>query len=187
MGLMNRAVFLVVPALVLALALVPGLSPKAGEPLRAGHYGGPAAGTWSVTSSPKWLRSVALAAIGLREGLSEVPASGSCRGVIGLDVPGDGAPITGAARCEFPGELARYNDRVASLSATETAGGVSGTGSCCGGPAVDWKATREGDRITGTATGSTGVTPMSVETRFGSVEVSLRVDWTVRFVADRVP
>ncbi len=180
---MNRAVL----PMLLALAAAPGVAPMAADPLPAGHYGGPATGTWSVTSSPKWLRSVALGAIALREGLSSVPASGSCSGVIGLDVPGGGAPITGAARCEFPGELARYDDRVASLNASETASGLTGTGSCCGGPAIEWTASRDGERLTGAVSGSTGVTPMSVETRFGSMEVSLRVDWTVRFAANRVP
>ena len=174
--------------MLLALAIAPGASSQAADPLPAGHYGGPASGSWTVTSSPKWLKSLALTAIELREGVDEIPSSGTCGGFVGLDVPGGGGPITGAARCEFPGELARYNDRVATLTATETATGVAGTATCCGSDQqVAWSAERNGESLTGSVSGSTSVTPVSVSTRFGSVEVSLRVDWSVQFEADRAP
>jgi len=177
-------VFLSVLA-VTGLALVP--APRAAVPLAAGHYGGPASATWSVVSSPRWLGAAALKLIARGEGLSDLPAKGSCEGVVGLDVPGDGGPITGLGRCEFAGELARYNDRVVSLKAAEGGDEVTGSASCCGaGEVAQWTARRVGaDGLTGSASGSTAAPGISVETRFGDIEVSLRVDWTVRFAATR--
>jgi len=168
------------------VALTP--APWASTPLPAGHYAGPATATWSVTSSPGWLGGLALKAIEVREGVDDIPASGSCTGVVGLNVPGGGATFTGAARCEFAGGLAKYNNRVASLAGQESGGGVQGTATCCGtGEEIRWSARRDaGNVLTGEAAGSNSATAVSVETWLGDVEVSLRVDWTVSFVATRV-
>ena len=106
--------------------------------------------------------------------------------MVGLDVGDDGA-ITGAARCEFTGDLARYNDRVASLVATEVGSGLVGTAGFCGiERTVPWTATRTDAGLTGQASGSAEATAVSVETPLGTVEVSLRVDWSVSFHAVRV-
>jgi hypothetical protein len=176
--------FLATTAAVVALA--PG--PRAATPLPAGHYAGPATATWSVTSSPRWLVGLALKAIEVREGVDDIPASGSCTGVVGLNVPGGGAAFTGAARCEFAGGLAKYNNRVASLAGQEFGTGVRGTATCCGtGEEIRWSARRDADNVvTGEAAGSNTATAISVKTWLGDVEVSLRVDWTVAFVATRV-
>lgn len=171
-----------------AAVVVLAPAPWAATPLPAGHYAGPATATWTVTSSPKWLGGLALKAIELREGVEDIPASGSCTGVVGLNVPGGGAAFTGAARCEFAGSLAKYNDRVAVLAGQEFGAGVRGTATCCGtGEEIKWSARRgAGNVVTGEAAGSNTATAVSVETWIGDVEVSLRVDWTVAFVATRV-
>lgn len=175
---------IVAAAAVLLLAPLP----RASTPLPAGHYSGTATASWTVTSSPGWLGGLALKAIAKSEGLEELPAQGSCKGVIGLDVAGDGSPVSGAARCEFVGDMAKYNDRVASLVAQEVSDGLQGTATCCGAPMeIEWAARRLGDELLkGAATGSTSVTPMAVETPAGEVEVRLQVNWTVRFTAERV-
>ncbi len=158
---------------------------QAGTPLAPGHYGGPATATWAVSSEPSWLVGAALKVLAKKEGLDRLPAEGSCEGVIGLDVP-DAGDITGKARCEFPGELALYNDRVLRLDAVEAGAGLEGSATCCGlGRDLPWKARRVGDGFAGTAKGSESVEAVSVETRLGSVEVSLRVDWSVRFAAQK--
>ena len=184
---MRRRPVLLVFLLPVAAALGLGAVPRAATPLPAGHYGGPVTATWSVSSSPRWLRTAALKVLELREGIDDLPASGSCDGVVGIDVPGDGAAITGLARCEFPGELSRYDDRVVTLEARESGDRLEGTARCCGVPeVVTWSARRVGATgLAGTAGGSSEATAVSVETRFGVVEVSLRVDWTVRFAARR--
>ncbi len=167
-------------------ALVP--TPRAATPLPPGHYAGTATATWTVTSSPEWLGGLALKALAKSEDVSEFPSQGSCTGVVGFDVPGDGSPVTGAARCEFAGDLAKYNDRVASLVAQEVSDGLTGTATCCGAPMeVEWAARRLGDELLkGAAAGVTSVTPVAVETPAGPVEVKLQVNWTVRFTAERV-
>lgn len=186
MGPMSRAASILSLATLVLLIGSAGV-PRAATTLPAGHYGGPATATWKVTSSPKWLGGAALKVIEVREGVDDIPASGSCEGVVGLDVPGGGGAITGLARCEFPGGLAKYNDRVAALAAQEVGDGVEGTATCCGvNYSEAWSARRIGDGLTGSVAGSTAATAVSVETRLGDVEVSLRVDWTVRFVATRV-
>ncbi len=179
---------------LLLLLLVFGLmAPSAvghsSAPLPAGHYAGQATATWSVTSSPRWLGAAALKAIALKEGLGSLPSKGTCTGVVGLDISADGGPVEGAARCEFDGDLARYNDRVAKLVAEQIGEAIEGTATCCGMPQrIGWSARRIRwqDAVTGAAAGSTAVKPVSIETRLGDVEVSMRVDWTVRFVASRV-
>jgi hypothetical protein len=187
-GLTNRRgallLFLATTFAIVVVARAPGAS----TPLPAGHYAGPATATWSVTSSPGWLGGLALKVIEVREGVDDIPASGSCTGVVGLNVPGGGAAFTGAARCEFAGGLAKYNNRVASLAGQEFAAGVRGTATCCGtGEEVKWSARRDAANVlTGEAAGSSAATAVSVETWLGDVEVSLRVDWTVAFVAARV-
>jgi hypothetical protein len=141
-----------------------------------------------VTSSPSWLGGLVLKAIEAREGVADIPASGSCTGVVGLNVPGGGDPFTGAARCEFAGDLAKYNNRTASLAGQEFGASVRGTATCCGATEeIKWSARREaGNTVTGQAAGSNTATAISVKTWIGDVEVSLRVDWTVSFVATRV-
>ncbi len=168
-----------------ALVIAAPLRPRAAPPLPPGHYGGTATATWSVTSSPRWLGRAALKAVALREGLDSIPSSGSCTGIVGLNVPRGGGEITGLARCEFPGSLSKYDDRLAVLTAEEAGDGLTGTATCCGaGETVAWTAQRgNADILRGSASGSTAVTAISVETRLGDVEVSLRVDWTVDFVA----
>jgi len=176
--------FLATTAAVFALAP----ASRAATSLPAGHYSGPATATWSVTSSPRWLGGLALKAIEVREGVDDIPASGSCTGVVGLSVPGGGAAFTGSARCEFAGSLAKYNNRVASLVGQEFGVGVRGTATCCGtGEEIKWSGRLDaGNLVTGEAAGSNTATVVSVKTWFGDVEVSLRVDWTVAFVATRV-
>jgi hypothetical protein len=185
-GRRTGPVLLAIAAGLVLLSAAPH-GPHAAAPLPAGHYGGPAAATWSVTSSPRWLGAAALKAVALREGLESIPASGSCTGIVGLDVPGGGGTITGVARCEFPGELARYNNRLAKLTAVESGDGLTGTATCCGaGEQITWTAQRGNkDILRGTASGSTTVTAVSVETRLGDIDVSLRIDWTVAFVVSR--
>ncbi len=180
------ALLLFVATTAAVIALAP--APWAATPMPAGHYAGPATATWSVTSSPSWLGGLALKVIELREGVDDLPASGSCSGVIGLNVPGGGAAFTGAARCEFPGDLAKYNNRVVSLEGQELGAGVRGTATCCGvAEKIEWSARRSpGNVVAGEASGSSAATAVSVKTWLGDVEVSLRVDWTVAFVATLV-